>query len=125
MADEISFNLRFDVTNGTYKPGPIVISGLTIDQAAAGESGGTITVTTSDNVTLPHTSIANPGWLYLRNIESSTAKFIAWGFSTGALSAIMYTSEFALLRTTTGAEVYAKQTGGTGGCKMHYRWLES
>lgn len=124
MADEITLNLRFDVINGTYKPGPISISGLTIDQAAAGEAGGITTVTTSDNVTLSKTGLTDPGLLFMRNVESSTANVVTWGFTTGEMHGEMRAGEIALIRTTTGANIYAIQSAGAGGAKIHYRWLE-
>jgi hypothetical protein len=124
MADEITFNFRFNVANGTYEPGPITISNLQLDQTLAGESGGIITVTTSDNVTLDKTNLTNPGLLFMRNVESTTTtNVVSWGFSTDGMDARMEPSEFAVIRTSTAANVYAKHTTGTGGAKLHYRWL--
>jgi hypothetical protein len=123
MADEISVNFRFDCISGNYRPGPIVVSGLSIDQAAAGESGGVVTVTTSDNITLGKGGLVDPGLLYIRNIEASTANVISWGFTTGEMHGEMEAGEFSFVRTTTGANVYAIQSAGAGGAKMQYRWL--
>lgn len=127
MADEISINLRFNVENGTYRPGAINISGLLIDQSAQGAIEGVHTATTSDNNAIAATGLTDPGMLYLRNVESSTAKVCAWGFSTGAMYGELRSGEIALIRTTTGAGtagILTKCIAGASGCKLHYRWLE-
>jgi hypothetical protein len=125
MADEITLNFRFDVVSGTYRPGAINISGLQIDQAVGGDVGGAITVTTAETVTLSKTGLTDPGLLYMRNIDTNSTKVIAWGFTTGELHALLPAGEFALVRTSTAAAVYAQHTVGTGGARLHYRWLEN
>jgi hypothetical protein len=127
MSDEISFNLRFNVENGTYKPGAISISGLNIDQSAQGAVEGIHTATTSENNAIAATGLTDPGVLFLRNVESSTAKICSWGFTTGQMYAELRSGEFAVVRTTTAAGtagIITKCTAGAGGCKVHYRWLE-
>ena len=125
MANEINISFRFDVIKGTYTPGAINISGLQLDQAVGGDVGGAITVTTSDNITLSKTGLTDPGLLYLRNIDTNSTKVIAWGFTTGEMHALLPAGEFALIRTSTAANVYAIHSVGTGGARLHYRWLEN
>lgn len=124
MANEITLNFRFDCINGTYVPGAINISGLQIDQAAQGEAGGVVSVTTGDTITLSKTGLTDPGVLYLRNVDATTTKVILWGFTTDTLHCELRSDEFAFIRPTTAAVVYAIQSVGAGVAKMHYRWLE-
>ena len=124
MAGEISINFKLDCINGDYRPGAINVSGLSIDQAAAGEAGGVLTATTSDNITLGLGGLVDPGILYMRNISASTTNIVSWGFTTDGLVGQMKSGEIALTRTSSGASVHLKHTYGAGGCKVHYRWLE-
>ena len=125
MADEITLNFRFDVINGSYRPGPISVSGLQINQALAGESGGVHIASTSDSAAISPGSLTDPGLLYMRNIQSTTSVgIVLWGFSTATMLGELRPDEFALIRTTTGASVHTIHTGAAGGARIQYRWLE-
>lgn len=124
MADEISVNFRFDVTNGTYKPGPINISGLTMTQASAGAAGELQTFTTADSAVLSAGNLTNRGVLFMRNIEASSSLSFKWGFTTDSMNAILYYGEIAFLRTGTTIDVHG-MSNGVGSCRVQYRWLEN
>lgn len=124
MADEISINFRFDVINGNYRPGPVNLSGLTFDQAAAGAAGELQTFTTAAGAVLSAGAITARGMCFLRNIEASSSLSLNWGFTTGAMYGRLYAGEVALIRTNTTADIVA-MGGGVGSCRVQYRWLQN
>lgn len=119
MANEITLSARFGVQNGTYDPGTLNVSNLSVDQAAVGAAEGVQNIGTSEE-TLSAGGLSTEGWLFIRNLD--TTNYVQLGFSTGVYGCRLEAGEFALFRTEPSADIYLK--ANTAACNVQYRWLE-
>ena len=119
MADEITVSIRFDITNGNYKPGTINLSNEAFDQAAVGCAEGVQAIGTTEEQ-LAVGDLTTYGWLYLRNLNATN--YVQVGFSTGVYGIRLEPGEPAIFRTEPAADVFLK--ANTAACNVQYRWLE-
>jgi hypothetical protein len=101
MANRILMNLRFDVQNGDYKPGPIALTNIQVTQNALGVDGRIVSVGTSEqDITF---SVTTHGYLLLRNLDDTN--YIKYGpKSAGVMVEFgrLNAREVAILRVAPG-----------------------
>lgn len=121
MAQEITINASLSCTNGNYSDSQTV-NNLRVDQSAQGAIAGTVATSTSE-ADLTTTGVSTNGWMYLRNLSTTTGENILYGpKSSGVMVAFGTVKPNEAQWFRLGSGVTFRYKSATGTPKLQY-WL--